>query len=117
MPPGRDFGNVIAKYSEAPDATSGGDMGWVTHYQFSPDLEAAIFQTPIGGISRSHQRQFGYFICPRSSAEETRTADAAQQAKLSKTVFDNWLTELTNATNVWTDQAGLTSLTPASPTP
>ena len=113
---GADFGKEVAQYSEAPDATSGGDMGWVTRYQLSSDMEDAIFQAPVGGLSRLVSNSTGFYLF-KVTAEETRTPDAAQQQKLSKVVFDTWLSNLTSAANVWTDQAGLTALNPASPTP
>jgi hypothetical protein len=43
--------------------------------------------------------------------------DATQQPDLKKSAFTTWLSDLTAATNIWTDQAGLTAITPASPTP
>jgi hypothetical protein len=113
---GSSFTDMVAKYSESPDATTGGDMGWVSRYEFTPEIEAAIFQTPIGGQSRILSTSSGYFIF-HVVAEETQTPDAAQQAKLKASVFSSWESQLTGAANVWTDQAGLTAITPASPTP
>ena len=113
---GSDFASIAAKYSESADVYNGGDMGWVTHYQLDPDLEAAIFQAPVGGLSRVVQNSNGYYLY-KVLGEENRVPDAAQQAKLKKLVFDAWLTKLTAATNIWTDAAGLTAITPASPTP
>jgi parvulin-like peptidyl-prolyl isomerase len=113
---GSDFASMAAKYSESADVNNGGDMGWVTHYQLDTDVEAAIFQAPVGGLSRVVQNGNGYYLY-KVLAEENRVPEAAQQAKLKKLVFDKWLTNLTAATNIWTDTAGLTAITPASPTP
>jgi parvulin-like peptidyl-prolyl isomerase len=113
---GSAFGDQAAKFSDAPDAANGGDMGWVSRYQLSSDLEDAIFQAPIGGLSRVVNTSSGYYIF-KVVAEETRTPDAATQLKLKKTVYTGWLADLTAATNIWTDTAGLTAITPASPTP
>ena len=113
---GSDFTTEVAQYSEAADATNGGDMGWISRYMLSTELEAAVFQTPVGGLSRIVQTSNGYWIF-KVLSEETRTADATQQAKLKKVVFNSWLTELTGAANVWTDTGALTAITPASPTP
>ena len=49
--------------------------------------------------------------------EQTRLPDAATAASLRLSLFQVWLTQLQSNTNVWTDQAGLTALNPASPTP
>jgi hypothetical protein len=45
------------------------------------------------------------------------TPDAAQQEKLKTVVPSSWLSDLANSANIWTDSAGLTAITPASPTP
>jgi len=113
---GSDFAAVAKKYSDSADVNNGGDMGWVSHYQLDSDVEAAIFQAPVGGLSRVIQNSNGYYLF-KVLAEETRAPDAAEQAKLKKLVFDKWLSDLTAATNIWTDASGLTAITPASPTP
>jgi parvulin-like peptidyl-prolyl isomerase len=110
---GADFATEVAQYSETADAIKGGDMGWISRYILPTDLEAAIFQTPVGGTSRMIQNSNGYWIF-KVLAEETRTADATQQAKMKLVTFNAWLIDLTDAANVWTDTAALTALTPAS---
>jgi parvulin-like peptidyl-prolyl isomerase len=113
---GTDFAVEAQKYSEAPDANNGGDMGWVSRYLLSSDLEDAIFQAPVGGVSRMVSASGGYYLF-KVLAEQTTTPDAGQQTKLNQVVFTSWLSDLTAATNIWTDAAGLTAITPASPTP
>jgi hypothetical protein len=49
--------------------------------------------------------------------EQTRLPDATVAASLRLSLFQFWLVDLQSNTNVWTDQAGLTALSPASPTP
>ena len=113
---GSDFATEVAQYSETADAANGGDMGWIPRNLLPSDLEDAIFQTPIGGLSRVVQSSNGYWIF-KVLAEETRTADAAQQARMKMVTFNSWLSDLTSAANIWTDTAALTAITPASPTP
>jgi hypothetical protein len=113
---GSGFSDVAARYSEGPEAGSGGDLGWVARYQYSSDLEDAIFQAPIGGLSRMVQSGGGYYLF-KVTEEATRVPDATQQAALKKAAFNTWLSNLTGAANVWTDSAGLTAITPASPSP
>jgi hypothetical protein len=55
----------------------------------------------------------GYFIY-KVLAEETRTADADQQAKLKNVVFQRWLTELQSNSLVWQDTAAVTALNPSA---
>jgi parvulin-like peptidyl-prolyl isomerase len=92
---------------------NGGDMGWVSRHMLSSDLEDAIFQAPVGGLSRMVTTSDGLYLF-KVLAEETRTPDAATQLKLKSSVFDKWLSDLTAATNIWTDSAGLTAITPAA---
>ena len=113
---GSDFAAEAAQYSDSTDASNGGDMGWVSRYQLASALEDAIFQTPIGGLSRVVQTSDGYYLF-KVLADENRTPDAAQQLVLKKAVFTSWLAQLTASTNIWTDTAGLTAITPPSPTP
>jgi hypothetical protein len=110
---GHDFATVAKKYSEAEDANAGADMGWVSRYQLSDDLENAIFQAPVGGLTRVVDASDGWHLY-KVLAEETRVPDATQQATLKKQAFSTWLSDLKNAANIWTDQAGLTAITPAA---
>lgn len=111
---GSDFAVEARKYSESSDASNGGDMGWVSHYQLSSDLEAAVFQAPVGGLSRMVEVSGDGFYLFKVLAEETRVPDPATQLKLKQDVFTKWLSDLTAATNIWTDTAGLTAITPAA---
>ncbi|MGD0018897.1 MAG: peptidylprolyl isomerase [Candidatus Limnocylindrales bacterium] len=110
---GSDFATEVTKYSESSDVNNGGDMGWVSRHMLSSDLEDAIFQAPVGGLSRMVTTSDGLYLF-KVLAEETRTPDAATQLKLKSSVFDKWLSDLTAATNIWTDSAGLTAITPAA---
>ncbi len=110
---GSSFEDEAAKYSDSADADNGGDMGWVTPYQLSSDLQQAIFQAPVGGISRMVTNSNGYYLF-KVLAEQTMTPDAAQQLKLKQNVFSRWLGDLEAATNTWTDSSGLSDITPTA---
>ncbi|HEX7497657.1 MAG TPA: peptidylprolyl isomerase [Candidatus Limnocylindrales bacterium] len=112
---GVDFAVEAGKISDSADAAKGGDMGWVTKYMLSADQEAAIWQTPIGGVSRmvSGNALWIYKVVD----EQTRVADADTQSKLKQTVYARWLSELQGTALVWTDTAGLAAMAPASPSP
>ena len=47
----------------------------------------------------------GYYLY-KVLAEQTRTPDAAQQAKLKKVVFQHWLTEFQANALIWTGHRG-----------
>jgi parvulin-like peptidyl-prolyl isomerase len=110
---GQDFSAVAKQYSEALDATSGADMGWVFKYQLSKDLQDAIWQIPVGGTSRVVVDTNGWHLY-KVLAEETRTPDANTQLTLKSQVFSTWLSDLGSAANIWTDSAGLTAMTPTA---
>ncbi len=112
---GADFATVARQESESPTAPDGGAFGWVAQYMLTQDQQSAISSTPVGGVSRMVTSN-GYWIY-KVTDRQTRLPDAATAAKLKKVVFPAWLTQLQSNTNVWTDQAALTALTPASPTP
>jgi parvulin-like peptidyl-prolyl isomerase len=111
---GTPFATEVATSSEAIDAVNGGDMGWVTHYSLSQDLEDAIYQTPVGGISRTVLSGGYYWIFKVVDEQKDRVPTAAEVPDLQAKVFNTWLTDLTNHTNIWTDQTGLTSMYPAA---
>ena len=111
---GTPFATEVASTSESIDATNGGDMGWVTHYSLSQDLEDAIYQTPVGGVSRTVLSGGFYWIFKVVDAQKDRVPTAAEVPVLQSKVFKTWLTDLTNHTYIWTDQSGLTSMYPAA---
>ena len=112
---GVDFAVEAGKVSDSADAAKGGDMGWVTKYMMTADQEAAIWQTPIGGVSRMVSGNA--FWVYKVVDEQTRTEDADTQAKLKMTVYPRWLAELQASALVWTDTAGIAAMAPPSPTP
>jgi peptidyl-prolyl cis-trans isomerase SurA len=111
---GSPFATEAETQSEATDASSGGDMGWVSPYQLSALEDQAVFNTPLGSVSNMVTDN-GYFIF-KVLDEQVRTADPTQQLKLKKLVFSRWLTQFQANALVWQDQAGLTAMTGASPT-
>ena len=114
---GADFATLAKQASELPDeAANGGDAGWFGRYALDKAQEDAIFSTPVGGVTQMVQVA-GVWYVYKVVDEQTRLPDAATAASLRLSLFQVWLTQLQSNTNVWTDQAGLTALNPASPTP
>src|ERR1035437_4640250 len=112
---GVDFAAEAGKVSDSADEIKGGDMGWVTKYMLTAGQEAAIWQTPIGGVSRMVSGNA--FWVYKVVDEQTRTADADTQFKLKSTVYPRWLAELQANALVWTDTAGIAAMAPPSPSP
>jgi hypothetical protein len=114
---GTDFATLASQESELGDeASKGGDTGWVGRYSLNKVQEDAIFSTPVGGVSQM-VTSGGVWYVYKIVDEQTRLPDATTAASLRVSLFSVWLAELRANTNVWTDQAGLTALSPASPTP
>ncbi len=59
---GEGFAELAAKYSLAPSATKGGDIGYLTRDNLPPYLTKAIFSTPLGNISQPIKGDDGYHI-------------------------------------------------------
>ena len=49
---GGDFSEAVARYSRAPSAAGGGNVGWVTTQRMPPDLLQALNELDAGGVSR-----------------------------------------------------------------
>jgi hypothetical protein len=114
---GADFATVARQNSElADEATNGGDAGWFGRYALEKVQEDAVFSTPVGGVSQM-VNSGGVWYVYKVIDEQTRLPDATTAASLRLSLFQVWLVQLQSNTNVWTDQAGLTALSPASPTP
>jgi parvulin-like peptidyl-prolyl isomerase len=112
---GTPFADEAKIISESSDASTGGDLGWVSPYMLKSAQQAAIDQTPIGRMSNmvSATNYYLYFVVDR----QTRVADTDQQAKLKKVVFPSWLNELQANALIWQDTAAVSALASAAPTP
>lgn len=87
--PGADFAAIAKSVSEGPDASKGGDLGWVAHYQLPLQIENPIFLTPVGTVSSVVQTTDGFYVF-KVVAEQTRLPDPDQVTALQKNAFTNW---------------------------
>jgi parvulin-like peptidyl-prolyl isomerase len=110
---GTDFSTEARVASESADASVGGDMGWVSPYQLTPDQERAVAATPVGSVSNMLSGS-GFYVVYKVLETQTRVADPVQQAKLLRVVFTRWLTELQSNALVWQDQAALDAMNPSA---
>ena len=49
---GGDFAEAVRKYSRAPSAANGGNVGWVTTQRMPPDLLRALSELEVGQVSQ-----------------------------------------------------------------
>ena len=59
---GKDFAELAKKYSKAPNADKGGDLGYFPRGKMVSNFEKIVFSLPIGEISDLFETQFGYNI-------------------------------------------------------
>ncbi len=59
---GGDFAELAKKYSKAPNADKGGDLGYFPRGRMVSNFEKIVFALPIGEISDVFETQFGYNI-------------------------------------------------------
>jgi parvulin-like peptidyl-prolyl isomerase len=86
---GADFAALATANSDATDATSGGDMGWIARDQVTAEQENAIFAAPVGSVSQVFTLSDGLYIY-KVSQEQTRLPDASQITILKDSAFSNW---------------------------
>ena len=86
---GADFAALAKASSDGTDAATGGDMGWIAHYQVSTDLEKAVFAAPVGSVSDVVTMADGLYIF-KVNQEQTRLPDASQIALLKNSAFTDW---------------------------
>ncbi|HVA84698.1 MAG TPA: peptidylprolyl isomerase [Candidatus Saccharimonadales bacterium] len=89
--PGADFAAIAKANSQAPDASIGGDMGWIAHLQLDSVREIAIFKVPVGGLS-DVVRLTGGFYFYKVMDIQTRLPQGNQIATIKASGFDNWYT-------------------------
>ena len=86
---GADFATVAKDKSDGPEASKGGDLGWIAHYQLSKTLEDAIFALAIGKVSEQVVDGTAIHLF-KVTAIETRVPAGDQIAALKAGAFDNW---------------------------
>ncbi|HXG40429.1 MAG TPA: peptidylprolyl isomerase [Candidatus Limnocylindrales bacterium] len=91
--PGADFAAIARELSEGPEAAEGGEIGWVARGQLASELEAAIFGTPVGGVSAVVEVPGDGWYLFKVWEEQVRKPDEAQAEKLRQTAFSNWYAE------------------------
>lgn len=106
---GADFAALAKQHSEGPDAADSGLMGWVAKGDLVPELEAAAFSLPAGGISEVIETQWGFHLLRVdeknesgvSTYESSRTQiEPALRAKYADERYEKWIAELRKRSRV-----------------
>lgn len=59
---GQPFTQVVAKYSNAPNSLSGGELGWKSNVSLPPIISHELEALPVGGFTSVIQLPMGFFI-------------------------------------------------------
>jgi peptidyl-prolyl cis-trans isomerase C len=59
---GEDFEKLSRELSRAPNAATGGAIGWIERGQLPPEFEAAVFGLPAGGVSAPVVSSAGWHV-------------------------------------------------------
>jgi parvulin-like peptidyl-prolyl isomerase len=59
---GADFSALAKKYSQAPSAAKGGDMGWAHEGSLLPDIESVVSAMSVGDISKPVMSIYGFHV-------------------------------------------------------
>ncbi len=98
--PGAGFAAVARVNSDAPDADSGGDMGWIAPYQLAPAVQAVLFGLKVGQVSRPIVQSDGTYLYLVGERAQ-RPVDPTQQAELAANAFTNWYTTQRAKASIW----------------
>ena len=100
---GEDFADLAKKYSQGPEASEGGLLGWFKHKELLPELEEAGFKLKIGEISELIRSPAGFHIIrvlerkggePRPFAEvQYKIREEMSQDEAEKK-FQEWVKDL-----------------------
>lgn len=64
------FADQALRHSECPTALNGGELGWVARGQLYPELDAALFSLPPGGISTVQESAMGFHLLQCEAVRE-----------------------------------------------
>ncbi len=102
---GADFGLLARDNSESPDASLGGDLGWVAKGQFDEFATAAIFAAPIGKTSSIVSVPDDGIYLFKVLEEATRAPEGRQLDTITAKAFDDWYTPLKDAATITRDES------------
>jgi parvulin-like peptidyl-prolyl isomerase len=111
--PGADFAAIAKTSSDATDASSGGDMGWVAPLQLSQSIEDVLFNLKVGQVSAPQTQSDGIYLY-RITQKEKRPVDSSQLSTLQGAAFTNWYAAQKAKANIWQSPEIAAATPPAS---
>ena len=116
---GESFAALARQYSLSPDHENGGDLGTFTRGQFPPEFDKALFSLTPGRISQPVKSPYGvhlFLVEKRLKAGVLPLAEVRDkirrqlQAREETRLYQQWLFELREKTNVQIDWEQLDKL-------
>ena len=102
---GADFSVLARDYSEAPDASLGGEIGWVAKGQVDELATAAIFAAEIGKTTSIVSVPNDGIYLFKVFEEETRAPEGRQLEAIKSKAFDDWYTPKKDAATITRDES------------
>jgi parvulin-like peptidyl-prolyl isomerase len=87
---GADWATLARNFSDAEDASKGGELGWVAKYQLSKQSNDAIFGTQVGKVTDPVVVANDGVHIYKIEEEATRTPTGEQKDTLEQNAFNNW---------------------------
>lgn len=101
---GADFGTIARQLSEGPEASQGGELGWIARGQLEKPLIDAIFAAPIGKTSEVVAVEADGQYLFRVNAEAERTAQGRQLDEIRTRLFGDWYQPKKDALTITRDE-------------
>jgi parvulin-like peptidyl-prolyl isomerase len=99
-----DFADIARDISEAPEASRGGDLGWIAKGQLEKEKSDAIFAAPVGKTSAivTIQDDGQYLFLVKS--EEERAPEGRQLDEIRSRLFSDWYQPKKDAVTITRDE-------------
>jgi hypothetical protein len=92
---GKDFAEVVNKYSDGSSKENGGELGWVVKSQVLPELQEALFDSKILERGTIIESSIGFHIVEIENKKKDQDKDKdvlqLRQIFVAKNTFVNWL--------------------------
>ncbi len=111
--PGASFSAIAKANSDATDAASGGDMGWIAPLQLDQSIENVLFSLKPGQVSAPQTRSDGIYLY-EISEKAARPVDSSQLTTLQGAAFTNWYSAQKAKANIWESPEIASATPPAS---
>jgi parvulin-like peptidyl-prolyl isomerase len=111
--PGASFSAIAKANSDATDASSGGDMGWVAPLQLDQATENILFGLKPGQVSAPQTQSSGIYLY-EITQKESRPVDASQLSTLQGAAFTNWYAAEKAKASIWQSPDIANATPPAS---